>query len=151
LLDIERQSAIQLIRIHPQGRGATLFDEVFASRRETAPSTMSGLLSHTWFIKITILLYKRGIIMFFVGAIFAVVITALVFWVIKQGISVRWWEWLIGAIGIALLIFTVQNFLGSFVENEPKAAWMFWLVLGLPSLIILAIPTVLVIMRRKNA
>ena len=89
--------------------------------------------------------------MFFVGAIFAVVITALVFWVIKQGISVRWWEWLIGAIGIALLIFTVQNFLGSFVENEPKAAWMFWLVLGLPSLIILAIPTVLVIMRRKNA
>ena len=89
--------------------------------------------------------------MFFVGAIFAVAATALVFWVIKQGISVRWWEWLIGAIGLALLIFTVQNFLGSFVENEPKAAWMFWLILGLPSLIIMAIPTVLVIMRRKNA
>ncbi|MCL2475296.1 MAG: dehalogenase [Chloroflexi bacterium] len=82
---------------------------------------------------------------------FAALVTALVFWVIKQGISVRWWEWLIGTIGIALLIFTVQNFLGSFVENEPKAAWMFWIVLGLPSLIILAIPTVLVIMRRKNA
>ena len=89
--------------------------------------------------------------MFFVGAIFAVVVTALVFLVIKQGISVRWWEWLIGAVGIALLIFTVQNFLGSFTENEPKAAWMFWLVLGLPSLIILAIPTVLVLMRKRNA
>jgi len=94
---------------------------------------------------------KGDRIMFFVGAIFAVVVTALVFLVMKQGISVRWWEWLIGAIGIALLIFTVQNFLGSFTENEPKAAWMFWLVLGLPSLIILAIPTVLVLMRKRNA
>ena len=97
-------------------------------------------------------LFKKELtIMFFVGTIFAVAITALVFLAIKQGISVRWYEWLIGAIGIALLIFTVQNFLGSFAENEPSAAWMFWLVLGLPALIILAIPTILVIMRKRKA
>ena len=81
--------------------------------------------------------------MFFVGLIFAATITALVFLVIKQGTSVRWYEWLIGAFGIALLIFTIQNFLSSFAENEPSAAWLFWLVLGLPSLILLAIPAIL--------
>ena len=88
--------------------------------------------------------------MFFVGIIFATIIVALVFLVIKQGTSVRWYEWLIGAAGVALLIFTIQNFIGSFQEGEPSAAWMFWLILGLPSLILLAIPTVLVITRRKN-
>ena len=89
--------------------------------------------------------------MFFVGLIFAALVTALIFFIIKEGISVRWYEWLIAGIGILLLIFTVQNFLGSFIENEPTAAWIFWLVLGLPSLIIIAIPTVLVIMRKSKA
>jgi len=89
--------------------------------------------------------------MFFVGLIFAVLVTALVFLALNKTISVRWWEWIILAIGVALLIFTVQNFLGSFVENESTAAWMFWLVLGLPALIIIAIPTVFVVKRKLTA
>jgi hypothetical protein len=94
---------------------------------------------------------KGNYIMFFVGLIFAALVTALVFYVLNKNISVRWWEWLLLAIGILLLVFTVQNFLGSFVENEPKAAWIFWLVLGLPALIIIAIPTVLVVRRKLSA
>ena len=90
--------------------------------------------------------------MFFVGLFFAALVTAVVFLAIKFSIKVRWWEWVLFGIGIALLIFTTQNFLGSLVENESTAAWMFWLVLGLPALIILAIPTVFVVLRgRKEA
>jgi len=89
--------------------------------------------------------------MFFVGIIFTVAIAFLVFWIIKQGISVRWWEWLMGAMGVVLLVFTIQNFMGLMGENESLPAWMFWLYIGLPGLIFVAIPAILVFIRAKKA
>ncbi|RAL68875.1 Tetrachloroethene reductive dehalogenase TceA membrane-bound subunit [Dehalococcoides mccartyi] len=50
-----------------------------------------------------------------------------------------------------MLLFTVQNYLGSYVEIEPKAATMFLLVTGLPSLILLALTWQLAARRIKKA
>jgi len=66
-------------------------------------------------------------------------------------ISLTWYEWLIGILGLGLLLFTIQNYFGSLAEIEPKAAYMFLLVTGLPSLILLAIAWQLVIRRIKKA
>jgi len=89
--------------------------------------------------------------MFFIAAIFAILACLLVFFVLKQGISVRWWEWLLAALGLALVIFTIQNFMGLLGENESKPAWLFWLYIGLPGIILIAIPAVLVAIRRNKA
>lgn len=88
--------------------------------------------------------------MFFIGVIFTALVAALVFFVIKKGISVRWYEWLIAIIGLLLLVYTIQNFMAAFGEEEPAAAWLFWLFIGLPSLIIIAIPVSLVFRRLNN-
>ena len=62
-----------------------------------------------------------------------------------------WYEWLIGIIGVALLLFTVQNYFGSQAELEPKVANMFLLVTGLPALILLAVAWQLWARRKKTA
>ena len=85
--------------------------------------------------------------MFFVGIIFAILVVLAIAIIINKKISVRWYEWLIFAIGVSLLIFTTQNFFASFVENESRAAWIFLLVLGLPALIIVSIPITLALRR----
>jgi hypothetical protein len=86
--------------------------------------------------------------------VIGLVIGALLIWLVSfmksKGMAFRWYEWLIGLAGLALLLFTVQNFFGSQAELEPKAANMFLLVTGLPSLILLAITWQLVI-RHKSA
>lgn len=67
-----------------------------------------------------------------------------------QNITLKWYEWLIGIIALALLFFTIQNFTGSFTELESKAAYMFLLVTGLPSLILFAIVWQLAARRAKK-
>ncbi|MEN8613927.1 dehalogenase [Dehalogenimonas sp. THU2] len=67
-----------------------------------------------------------------------------------KGISMKWYEWIIGLIGVAMLLFTVQNYFGSLAELEPTAANMFLLVTGLPAIILLAVTWQLVV-RHKNA
>jgi len=69
----------------------------------------------------------------------------------RRNFKLTWYEWLLGIAGLALLLFTVQNYLGSYVEIEPKAATMFLLVTGLPSLILLALTWQLVARRIKKA
>jgi len=74
-----------------------------------------------------------------IGLILGAVLLGLVLWLRGRDIKVTWYEWLIGVIGLLLLLFTIQNFAGSFIELEPTAAWMFLLVTGLPALILLAL------------
>ncbi|MCL2475294.1 MAG: dehalogenase [Chloroflexi bacterium] len=86
--------------------------------------------------------------MFFIGIIFAVAITALLFWIFTKGISVRWYEWILGILGIALLYFAVINFHGGLYEHTTQAAWMYLLILGIPALILLGIPAYFVYKRK---
>ena len=85
---------------------------------------------------------------FIIALVVGVALTVLVMWLRSRDMVVRWYEWLIGAIGLLLLLFTIQNSVTAFAELEPTAVWMFWLVLGLPSIILLAVAGQLV--RRHN-
>lgn len=80
--------------------------------------------------------------------VLAVIITALIAWVIVKKVSVKWYEWLIGAIGLILLVFMLQNFFGTFSEGESHAAWTFLWTLGIPAVILIAVPFVLVSARK---
>jgi hypothetical protein len=83
-----------------------------------------------------------------IGLIAGGAILGLVVWLRSTKVSVRWYEWLIGAAGLALALFTIQNFAGSVAELEIAAAKMFLLVTGLPALILLAIAWQLVTRRQ---
>ena len=76
---------------------------------------------------------------FVIALVLGGLVGALVFWLRGRGIKVTWWELLIGAIGILLLLLTIQNFFGSQTEFERSAANMFLLVIGLPAIILLAV------------
>ncbi|MCL2475357.1 MAG: dehalogenase [Chloroflexi bacterium] len=87
----------------------------------------------------------------FLAIILTIAATAIVAYLIIKNISVRWYEWLMLGIGFAILLFTVQNTVGSIDEREYMTAWMMMLTFGIPALILLAIPTVLIIKRRSVA
>ena len=82
---------------------------------------------------------------FFVGA----GLVALVLWFRNRNIKVTWYEWLIGALGLLLLLFAIQNFVSAFAELEPQASWKLLLVLGLPALILLGVAGSLVWRRQR--
>jgi len=88
---------------------------------------------------------------FIIGIVLGAALLALVAWLRGRDIKVTWYEWLIGVVGLLLLIFTIQNFAGSFIELEPTAAWMFLLVTGLPALILLAVAWQLARRRHRAA
>ena len=76
---------------------------------------------------------------FIIGIVFGTALLALVLWLRSKNIKVTWYEWLIGVIGLALLLYTIQNVVGLLTEIEPTATWMFALAIGLPALILLAV------------
>ena len=76
---------------------------------------------------------------FLIGLITSAILFTLAFWLHSKRISVRWYEWLIGATGLLLLLFTIQNFSASFAEYEPQAAWTFLWVFGLPAFFLLTL------------
>ena len=74
-----------------------------------------------------------------IGAVVAAAFLAMALWLRKRKISLTWYDWLLGFLGLALLLFALQNFFASMAELEPTAPGMFLLVFGLPALILLAI------------
>jgi len=88
---------------------------------------------------------------FLIALILGAGLLALVLWLRSRKIVVKWYEWLSGAIGLGLLLFTIQNFVASFAEMEPIAPWMFLLVFGLPAIISLAIACLLPWRRHRKA
>ena len=68
-------------------------------------------------------------------------------WVRRHNIPIKWYDLLIGAIGLVVLVFTMQNFVTSFMEGIPTAAWWFLLMLGVPSVVLIGV-AVLQIWRR---
>jgi len=86
-----------------------------------------------------------------IGLIAGAAILGLVVWMGSKGVAVKWYEGLIGALGLVLLLFTIQNFAGSLAELESTAANMFLLVTGLPAIILLAVSWQLVARRQRAA
>lgn len=87
---------------------------------------------------------------FVIGLIIGAGLLVLALWLRSRKIAVRWYEWLIGLIGLILLLFTIQNFSASFAEHEEFAAWTFLWVFGLPAIILLAIACLLPWLRYRK-
>ena len=88
---------------------------------------------------------------FVVALIVGTALTALVLWLRSKTIVVKWYEWLIGVIGLLLLLFAFQNLVGTIGELYPQPAWMLLLILGLPALILMVVAWQLVARRQRSA
>ncbi|MEQ4487266.1 MAG: dehalogenase [Dehalococcoides mccartyi] len=88
---------------------------------------------------------------FTIGILVGALIPGLIWLMKRHNFSLTWYEWLIGAVGLLMLLFTIQNYFGSLAEVEPKAANMFLLVIGLPGIILLALSWQLAARRAKKA
>jgi uncharacterized membrane protein len=86
-----------------------------------------------------------------IGLIAGAAVLGLVLWMRGKDVAVKWYEWLIGALGLVLLLFTIHNLAGSLAELESTAANMFLLVTGLPAIILLAVAWQLVARRQRSS
>lgn len=84
----------------------------------------------------------------FIVAVFAAL--ALGLFLKQRGLNTAWYEWVIGGIGLFLLFFTIDNYMGAFKEFENQAAGYLLMALGLPSLILLAVAGMLVWRRNRK-
>jgi len=87
---------------------------------------------------------------FIIGIILGAAILGLAIWMRSNHITFKWYEWLLGVIGLFLLLFSLQNFFTAFDEAEPQAAWMSLLVFGLPAIILLVVGWQLAAQRRRE-
>jgi uncharacterized membrane protein len=86
---------------------------------------------------------------FILGIVLGALLIGLFVYLKSIGFSLSWYEWLIGIVGLLLLFMTIQNMLGSMIELESQAAWMFALIMGLPAVLLLAVDWRLIARRKK--
>ena len=77
--------------------------------------------------------------MFFVFGLAFGVAGLLLFQAVRRGISISWYEWLIGVIGAALLYLGVWHFFASLRELETAAGGLGFAIIGIPGLILIAL------------
>ena len=83
--------------------------------------------------------------------IVGLVLGAAIFWLATGGkVKLTWYEWVLGVLGIILILFAIQNYGASQVELESKAAGLLLLIFGLPGLILAAVAGVLAFLRGKK-
>jgi hypothetical protein len=84
--------------------------------------------------------------------IIGLLLGAAIFWLATSGkVKLTWYEWVLGVLGIILILFTYQNYRGSIEALEPRAAGMMWLIFGLPGIILAVLAGVLAFLRGKKA
>lgn len=77
--------------------------------------------------------------LFIFGMIAGAALMGLVFWLVQKEIAVKWYEWLIGAIGFMAAVWAVHDFFASIAEhNEAAGCTLLW-ILGIPALILLSL------------
>ena len=86
---------------------------------------------------------------FLIALILGAVIGGLLLWMRSRSMSLTWYEWVIGVIGLLMVLFGVQNYFGSVAEVELSAAPMYLLVVALPGLVLLVVAGVLANRRAK--
>ncbi len=87
--------------------------------------------------------------LFAFGLIIGAVITALVLWLRGRDIVVKWYDWLIGVIGLVLLVFGIWHYFGSLAENFAFAGMMGLLIFGVIGLVLMAVSWQLIARRQR--
>jgi hypothetical protein len=88
---------------------------------------------------------------FIIGLVIGAALLGLVLWLQHKGISVRWYEWLLGALGFLILYWTVHDFFGAMAEYNEAAARIFLWLLGTPGIILIAVPAFLIWWRTNRS
>lgn len=83
-----------------------------------------------------------------IGALVAASLFAFILWLRNRDIKVTWYEWLIGVIGLLILLMGLQHYFGAVVENFSYAAWMGLLIVGGIGVILMAVAWSLIARRR---
>lgn len=90
--------------------------------------------------------------MWFIAAlIVGVLVTALVFWMRSRDMKLTWYEILIGVVGVLLLLFGIQNFVGFNAEFESDAATTSLLLMVLPAVVLIAVAGILAWRSNRSA
>jgi len=69
------------------------------------------------------------------GIVVGIAVSLLVWYTRNHSMRVPWYSWLLMAFGVVLILLTVDTFVNSFAEWEPKAAWLSLLFVGIPGII----------------
>ena len=88
---------------------------------------------------------------FIVALIVGAGVLALAWWLNSRNLKMKWYVWFIGIIGLLLLMFTIQNYFGSIDEFQSGPAAKFWLVTGLPAIILLGVAVLLAWRRQRTS
>ena len=88
---------------------------------------------------------------FILGMVTGAALMALAFWLQRSGIVIKWYEWLLSALGFILLVWAVNDFFASMSEHNETAARVLLVMLGVPALILLALAVFLVWWRSYHA
>ncbi|AMU87249.1 hypothetical protein [Dehalococcoides mccartyi] len=86
-----------------------------------------------------------------IGAVVAIGIYEFVKWLRRNGIKATWYEWLMGAVGLVLLLLGIQHFFGAMSELFYFAAWMGLTIIGVPALILMLVAWQLIARRAKQS
>jgi len=83
--------------------------------------------------------------------ILGLLLGAGIYWLATQSkFKLTWYEWVLGVIGIILILFTIQNYFASVAELEPRAAGFMVLLFGLPGLILLVLAGILAWLKNRR-
>lgn len=63
---------------------------------------------------------------------------AVIYWLATKH-KFTWYEWVLAALGVILILFALQNYSASQLEYEPRAGSIMLWMFGLPGLILLII------------
>ena len=86
---------------------------------------------------------------FLAALILGAVIGGLILWMRSRNMSLTWYEWVIGIIGLLMVLFGVQNYFASVSEVELNAAPLYLLIVALPGLVLLVVAGFLANRRAK--
>jgi hypothetical protein len=76
---------------------------------------------------------------FVLGMLLGILLLALVMFLIAKKIVVRWYEWLLGALGAVLALWAVNDYFASVAERNEYAGLMLLWMIGVPALIFIAL------------
>lgn len=86
-----------------------------------------------------------------IGVLVAVAVYAAINWLRSRNIKVDWYEWLIGIVGLILLLIAVQHYFGASSELFSFAAWTGLAIIGVPAIILLVVAWQLIARKNKQA
>jgi len=85
-----------------------------------------------------------------ISVILAAGLVALWLWLRDRKTKTKWYDLAVGMVGMLLLIYAIHNFSDFMAEHETVAAWNGLFIFGIPALVLLVIPVVVVLLRQRR-